>query len=156
LDELPAELVVELRSIFETVNSVLSQAYGPCVFFEHGARGPIHGGCGIYHAHVHAVPLGEVPDPVDALKLRFPYRELARMDDLRRDGQEFSAYLFYQDSNARIYRFDTGSLPSQYMRKLIADRQGNQDWDWRSAGCEERLFATIRRFLKQHESTKAR
>jgi diadenosine tetraphosphate (Ap4A) HIT family hydrolase len=149
VDEIPSELLVELVHICGLVRTVLSQIYGTCVCFEHGSRGPLNGGCGIYHAHLHMTPLAEIPDPVDILKLRFPYTELAHLNEIRKPSAGLSSYLLYQDSHARHYLFDTGPLPSQYMRKLLADALGNQDWDWRIAGREERLLATIRRLSGQ-------
>ena len=153
-DELPTQLVAELADTSERVRAVLSKIYGPCISYEHGARGPLNGGCGIYHAHLHVVPLTKVTDPIHALKLRFPHVELTHMNEMSKRGAGLSSYLFYQDSKARLYLFDTGPLPSQYMRKLLADSLGIQDWDWRSAGREERLLATIRQLSKQFSDTK--
>src|SRR5260370_16987094 len=67
LDELPTELVGELAAICERARSIVSQNYGPCISFEHGARGPVNGGCGIYHAHLHIVPLSATPAPLPPL-----------------------------------------------------------------------------------------
>ena len=151
VDEMPAKLVAELADIYDFVRTALSQNYGPCVCFEHGSRGPLNGGCGIYHAHIHAVPLVKLTDPVDALKARFPYAELTHLDEISNRSAGLPSYLFYQDSHARLYLFDTGPLPSQYMRKLMADALGSQDWDWRLAGREERLLATMRRLSGQFD-----
>jgi hypothetical protein len=60
-----------------------------------------------------------------------------------------SSYLFYQDSKARVYLFNSGPLPSQYMRKLLADALNEKDWNWREAGREEHLLATLQR-LSSH------
>jgi diadenosine tetraphosphate (Ap4A) HIT family hydrolase len=140
--DLTGNYLDEFAAICERVGRTLKDQYGPCILFEHGTRSEGVGGCGIYHAHMHAVPLSEVPDPVEILKLRFPYADLT----------DLSSYLFYRDSDARFYLFDTGPLPSQYMRKLLADALGNQDWDWRKAGREERLLATMRVLSGQFDS----
>src|SRR5580704_6912125 len=47
----------ELEDLCRHVRSVLSSTYGRCVFFEHGVRGSDDGGCGVDHAHMHAVPV---------------------------------------------------------------------------------------------------
>src|SRR5712664_2596638 len=44
LDELPTELADELAAICECARSIVSQNYGRCISFEHGARGPANGG----------------------------------------------------------------------------------------------------------------
>lgn len=145
LDELPPELVGELADTSKRVRAALSEIYGSCICFEHGARGPLNGGCGIYHAHLHVVPLSGFSDPVERLKLKFPFGELAHLREIANRSEGLSSYLFYQDSHARLYVFDTGPLPSQYMRKLIADALENPDWNWRAVGREERLVTTIQR-----------
>jgi diadenosine tetraphosphate (Ap4A) HIT family hydrolase len=154
LGDLPGALLQEFAAICERVGITLKDQYGPYILFEHGTRSEGVGGCGIYHAHLHAVPLAEVPDPVDILKLRFPYAELTHLNEIGKRSAGLSSYLFYQDSHSKLYLFDTGPLPSQYMRKLLADALGNQDWDWRTAGREERLLATIQRLSEQFKSAK--
>jgi hypothetical protein len=93
-----------------------------------------------------------VADPIDALKLRFSYIELAHMDEMCELSAGLSSYLLYQDSDGRRYVFDTGPLPSQYMRKILATSLGEEDWDWRNAGREERLLATIERLAGKFET----
>jgi diadenosine tetraphosphate (Ap4A) HIT family hydrolase len=145
-------LLEEFAAVSECVGKILRDQYGPYILFEHGTRSEGVGGCGIYHAHLHVVPLAQVPDPVDALKSTFPYTKLAHPNEIGERSAGLPSYLFYQDSNARLYLFDTGPLPSQYMRKVLADALGGQDWNWRDAEREERLLATIRRLSGQFDS----
>jgi hypothetical protein len=98
------------------------------------------------------MPLPGITDPVDALKLRFPYTELAHVNQINKQSAGLPSYLFYQDSATRLYLFDTGPLPSQYMRRILADTVGHQDWDWRAAGKEDRLLATIERLAGKLET----
>jgi diadenosine tetraphosphate (Ap4A) HIT family hydrolase len=153
LGDLPSLLLEEFAATCEYVGKTLKDHYGPYVLFEHGTRSEGVGGCGIYHAHLHAVPLAEAPDPVDALKSKFPYAELTHLNEISKRSGDLPAYLFYQASDAKLYLFDTGPLPSQYMRKLLADALGKAEWDWRTAGKEERLLATIQRFSTQFDPT---
>ncbi len=149
LGDLPDPFVDELAQICQLAGKVLRNEYGSFILFEHGTRSEGVGGCGIYHAHLHAVPLGHVPDPVDALKKNFPCAELTHLNQVSKESAGLPSYLFYQDSVGRRYLFDTGPLPSQYMRKILADALGEQHWNWRDAGREERLLATIRRLSGQ-------
>jgi diadenosine tetraphosphate (Ap4A) HIT family hydrolase len=153
LGDLPVLLRQEFTTICEWAGEALKGKYGPYILFEHGTRSEGVGGCGIYHAHLHATPLAGVSDPVNSLKLRFPYIELDHLNEISKRSTGFPTYLFYQDSDAKLYLFDTGPLSSQYMRKLLADALGKEDWDWRVAGREERLLATIQRLSGQFEST---
>jgi diadenosine tetraphosphate (Ap4A) HIT family hydrolase len=149
--DLPESLLEEFTGLAKKVAATITAEYGSCVAFEHGVRPGGTGGCGIYHAHLHALSLAEVPDPVDMLKQRFAYAELSHPGQIGRQSEGLASYLFYQDARGKLYLFDTGPLPSQYMRKLIADAQGSQDWDWRTAGREERLLATMRRLSGQFD-----
>src|SRR5713226_3793053 len=118
LGDLSGSFLDEFDAICQLVGKILGDQYGPYVLFEHGTRSEGVGGCGIYHAHLHAVPLAEVPDPVDALKSKFPYTELTHLNEISKRSAGLPAYLFYQASDAKLYLFDTGPLSSQYMRKL--------------------------------------
>jgi len=152
LGDLPGPLLEEFAAICGCIGRTLKDQYGPYVLFEHGTRSEGVGGCGIYHAHLHATPLAGISDPVGTLKLSFPCTELAHLTEINEQSANLSSYLFYQDSNARLYLFDTGPLPSQYMRKLLADALGDKDWNWRTAGREERLLSAIRRLSESFES----
>jgi len=154
LGDLPDLLREEFAAISEGVGKILKDQYGPYVLFEHGTRSESVGGCGIYHAHLHAVPLAQVPDPVDALKSRFPYAELVHVNEIGKRSAGLPSYIFYQDSYAKLYLFDTGPLPSQYMRKLLAGALGKEDWDWRDSGREEWLLATMKRLSEQFNNAK--
>jgi diadenosine tetraphosphate (Ap4A) HIT family hydrolase len=150
--DLPRHYLDEFVAVCQSVVEVFNNESGPNILFEHGTRSEGVGGCGIYHAHLHAVPLGKVSDPIDALKSRFPYAELTHLSEISRQSAGLPSYLFYQDSDAKLYLFDTGPLPSQYMRKLLADALGKEEWDWRTSGREERLLATIQKLSGQFES----
>jgi diadenosine tetraphosphate (Ap4A) HIT family hydrolase len=152
LGDLPALHVDELTVLCAFVRATIESEYGPCVFYEHGTRSEKSGGCGIYHAHLHAVPLSRAMDPVDLLKSKFSTRALTNLGEIRQQTQGLPSYLFYQDSLGNSYVFDTGNLPSQYMRKLLANRIGNPQWDWRTAGKEERLLATLNCLSKRFEA----
>jgi len=153
LDEMPTELAGEFVAICARVRSVVSQHYGPCISFEHGARGPANGGCGIYHAHLHVVPLSGIPDPIVELKERFPYERVDDLPNITNVSSRKSPYLFFEDSNSNRYRFSIGNLQSQYMRRVLAEAVGTNDWNWRDAGKEERLLATIQRLSGQLDTT---
>jgi diadenosine tetraphosphate (Ap4A) HIT family hydrolase len=153
LGDLPSHLLEELDAICERIGRILNDHYGPCVLFEHGTRSEGMGGCGIYHAHLHATPLAGISDPVGALKRSFPCIELSHLGEINERSANLSSYLFYQDSSARPYLFDTGPLPSQYMRKVLAYALGEKDWNWRKAGREERLLSVIQRLSVSFESS---
>jgi ATP adenylyltransferase len=147
--DLPTAGLNELATISRCAGEVLKEKYGPYIVFEHGIRSEDAGGCGIYHAHLHATPLDGASDPIDTLKLRFPYMELEGLHQIKKETAGLPCYLLYQDSAARLYLFKTGPLPSQYMRKLLADSIGQREWNWRTSGRERRLVATLERLTGQ-------
>jgi diadenosine tetraphosphate (Ap4A) HIT family hydrolase len=149
LGDLSARELDELATISQSAGEILTKEYGPYVLFEHGTRSEGVGGCGIYHAHLHATPLVKVSDPVGTLRARFPYEEMTNLREIGNRSAGLPSYLFYQDSETRGYLFNTGPLASQYVRKLLADAMGERVWNWREVGREERLLATIRR-LSHH------
>jgi len=149
LGELRGDVLDDFVFISDMVGRALKTLYGPYIFFEHGVRSEHAGGCGISHAHLHAMPLSGAPDPLVALRTKFPHTKLGRMAEIGQESAGFPSYLLLQDSHGDLYLFDTGPLPSQYMRQVLADSLHETNWDWRKAGREERLLSTIRR-LSEH------
>src|SRR5579872_1366668 len=54
--DLPNGHISEFEHLRSKIKAALQETYGHCIFFEHGIRGEGSGGCGIDHAHIHAVP----------------------------------------------------------------------------------------------------
>lgn len=140
LADMPAELMHELEEIKGALASRLSPLYGRYVFFEHGARGPGSGGCGISHAHLHAIPLS-MDEVLPKLKSQFPHRPIASLSDLKPATAGLS-YLYCEDSSSQGWLFFPRLLPSQYMRRLIAGAAGISQWNWRQSGREDGLLET--------------
>jgi diadenosine tetraphosphate (Ap4A) HIT family hydrolase len=146
LDEMPTQVFDQLSTVRESVRAAMSKTYGPSLSFEHGAREPVNGGCGVYHAHLHVVPFPTLRDPVAELKNRFPCKLLPQLKDIATVTHGTSPYLLYEDLESNSYAFFVGNLSSQYMRRLLAEILGQSDWDWRAAGREQRLFDALARF----------
>jgi diadenosine tetraphosphate (Ap4A) HIT family hydrolase len=154
-DEMPQDLWVEFQRLYEHVRATLFSLYGPCLSFEHGARQASSGGCGIYHAHMHLVPFpGAVDDLIRDLKRRFAWRILPKLIDLHEQDEKPASYLFVEAPDSTRYLFSASNLPSQFMRRLLSEAIGRDDWDWRIAGREQRLLATIRQLSVQFDRTR--
>jgi diadenosine tetraphosphate (Ap4A) HIT family hydrolase len=142
LADLPHSRAAELDDLCRYTRSVLTQKYGSCVLFEHGARGEGSGGCGIDHAHMHAVPV--MADGVLSILAReFTGGDIASLAEIPRLLAPGSSYLYFEDASRKRYAFPVQNLPSQYMRKLVADSIGKTDWDWRECGREPELLSTL-------------
>jgi diadenosine tetraphosphate (Ap4A) HIT family hydrolase len=142
LADLPAELLTEIDELRTIAENRLRTAYGSYLYFEHGARSDSAGGCGIYHAHLHAVPFRHADDPVRRLKEAFSYDEIDGLKRLREQAPERS-YLYYQDVCGNQYVFRTEHLASQFMRRVLAEALGSDAWDWRHCGREADFTKTV-------------
>lgn len=120
---------------------------GEGVVFEHGARQSSGGGCGIYHAHLHLVPLPRrvtadqmLPGGAAAGTLR------QALDGLRAADE----YLVVEDHDGRTAALDLSAVPhhgypSQFFRRRLAELlQPDAAWNWRSYTRPERaLIETV-------------
>ena len=142
LADLSKEHTEELENLCVEVRTILREVYGACVFFEHGIRGAESGGCGIDHAHLHAVPVA-ADGVLDLLKREFRGSNLSSFQHVKEMIPADASYLFFEDVVGDRYVFPVANLPSQYMRKLVADSIGKADWDWRECGREPELLSTL-------------
>jgi diadenosine tetraphosphate (Ap4A) HIT family hydrolase len=141
--DMSAEHVGKLEILCDHVRSVLQDQYGHCIFFEHGIRKD-GGGCGIDHAHVHALPL-EVPSVLSFLTRTFKLSRVHHLADIGSTVTQGSSYLFFEDATSQRYVVPVNHLPSQYMRKLVAESIGRANWNWRDSGRESELISTLHR-----------
>lgn len=143
-----ADMSREELNAAETLNAGLSDqmrsAYGSCLFFEHGVRVDDSGGCGISHAHLHIVPFPAEKEPLDELIRTFPFEEISHLVDLKRVPPDKS-YLYYESTRGNRCLFYPPFIPSQYIRRLLAEALGIQRWDWRQCGREEQFLSTLSR-----------
>lgn len=151
ISDLPSNLIGEFAMLVTEVRRIVTSVYGPCIMFEHGARSASAGGCGIYHAHAHVVPLSGMRDPICQLKASFRHARLPRLTDIPEQSYHLGSYLLCEDSAQSTYLFDAGKLPSQYMRKLLADKLGEPEWDWRLMGQEHRLLSTYNQLVGEFD-----
>lgn len=136
------------RELGELVSEMIPRVrgFGEPIIFEHGATEPTGGGCGIYHAHLHIVP---VPEPVLA-KVLFPeYQNHAR--DLQGAWEALQGtreYLIMNASGQTLYNDldgQAGLYPSQFFRRRIVEYFDLQvPWDWRAyTDIESALLRTL-------------
>lgn len=144
LADLSGEQTEQLEDLCLKLKLVLRRAYGECVFFEHGMRGIGSGGCGIDHAHMHAVPV-KANGVLTILMQQFDGSTVGSLGEVKKNLSCNSSYLFFEDFSGQRYVFPVDNLPSQYMRKLVADSIGKADWDWRQCGREPELASTMQR-----------
>jgi diadenosine tetraphosphate (Ap4A) HIT family hydrolase len=145
LADMPAQIVGEVSELCVRVRSALAQSYGPTVFFEHGVRGTQAGGCGVDHAHLHAVPFTCSTEPIDELMRSHCLNLVGGIAELQKEVVPNSSYLYYEQTNGRAWACEIDFVPSQYLRKMVAESLGIESWDWRVSGREQALLSSITR-----------
>jgi hypothetical protein len=119
------------------------------VCFEHGALTCTGSGCGIYHAHLHLVPLPQRVKPASIFP-EFTGRS-QNMNDTLRQFINCEEYLFFGSGEELVYA-PVGELQfrpqSQFFRKRLADHFGlTKSWDWRHyTAMEPYMVETIEYF----------
>lgn len=130
-----------------------AREFGHPVIFEHGATEPTGGGCGIYHAHLHIVPLPELT-PATAL---FPEHQ-ARTVNMQQAWEALEGtheYLLMSAGGQTLFSDldgQVGLYPSQFFRRRIAEYFSLQaPWDWRAyTEAEPALLQTLGVSLRAH------
>lgn len=143
LADLGVELLEELDQLKLRLVSAMGAEYGTCALFEHGTRAEGSGGCGISHAHLHVLPLPHAKDPLEKLKTSFQHERISGITALGIIKPSCS-YLYYEDTCGSCHVFYPTFLPSQYMRRILAESLGVESWDWRASSREESVLVTLR------------
>ena len=155
---MPEEFDGELDSTVRNVKNLLLNEYNSgVVVFEHGPRiGEHSGGTCIDHTHLHFVPtninlvkiLSDLFDFVFSSQSKFSsYNDLREI--LRRNE---SSYLFIEDQKNRRFILETAiSLPSQFLRRVIAFGEGRDDWDYAVYPERDLMYETVKRLRRNIE-----
>mgnify|MGYP001582521784 CR=1 FL=1 len=128
---LPETLHASLEVVLLKVSVALATHYTAPLVFEHGSASCTHRGAScIDHAHFHCMPVQV--DIIADLEARFPCRLIHSLSDLKDQYTAGKPYFFVQDQKGVRYIFEVpNTVPSQYIRRLIAEKLGKPDkWDW--------------------------
>jgi diadenosine tetraphosphate (Ap4A) HIT family hydrolase len=117
------------------------------LFFEHGVADDSLGACGITHAHLHIVPLA--PHVIEKVcrraARRFPPTTRGTLEDVYEKATAPS-YLLLGKQLHDMQLSVADSIPSQFIRRLIATELGRQQWDWRLLSRRQCFVETLRMF----------
>ena len=144
LADIPTNQTAAFESLCRQVKCIVQDVYGSCILFEHGVRSSTAGGCGIVHAHMHAVPVA-AQGVMKTLVRQFKCFRVGRIGDMRARPGAQASYLYFEGDRSNRCAFVVDHIPSQYLRKLVAESIGKHDWDWRACGRERELIATLKR-----------
>lgn len=133
-----------LEEAIKLVHKHLGVAVDSTLYFEHGVRDPVGGGCGIYHAHLHLVPnaghlqpqlLGAESYQISRSTLAETFLDSSLDGDYSLVGSSASGFVLAERSEP---------MPSQTLRKRLALALDVPDrWDWRTANREDSMYEIL-------------
>jgi len=145
----------ERMEMMELIGDMMKQTerFGDPICFEHGATKVSGASCGIYHAHMHIVPL---PWKVQPSRLFPEHQEVS--ENLEASLSMLGSakqYLLLSDGIENLsleLEASDRTHPSQFFRKRIVDTFNlERNWDWRTyKGVEPDLLKTVDRFSLNH------
>lgn len=121
----------ELHAVKCEAESKLRKAYGPIMFFEHGAESfARHAGACIDHAHLHLIP-GDI-DILPHVARDYPdVKAFTSYDDVL-DSLAGEAYLMFGRDAGPAYGAPAPTCATQYLRRLVSQAaEVGTVWNWR-------------------------
>lgn len=148
----PERYYVELDCLLQTLGEILYDQYkSNAIAFEHGAVSAFNrGGCCVDHAHLHVLPFNEnLIEYID--KKFFSLKKIDSFDLLGKQVALGKPYLFYQRMGEEKVLIEGEFIPSQFFRKIIANRLGLQDkWDWKKEIFIDNIRDTLHRIKRKN------
>lgn len=141
--EVPLDQLRVLDQLKNDIVERISSCYCPPIVFEHGTGKSRAGSC-IEHAHLHLMAVKE--DLLSALQARFKLRKLDGLMALSDARRSSSSYLYFEDQSRSAYFAEVEALPSQYVRRIVAEGIGRPDrWDYAAFPEYDLIRATLQR-----------
>lgn len=135
----------ELTHLLREVHLILGFELNDSLIFEHGALGPNDGSCGIYHAHLHVLPS---TNKIDASELyNFENSDpVKNIESVLKNTPIDKPYIFAGNLKDGFYHLQLKeALPSQTLRKAVANQLNAEQWDWRKSQREEYMMSTLKK-----------
>jgi diadenosine tetraphosphate (Ap4A) HIT family hydrolase len=135
LAALPSEATRHVAQIMNAVRRLVQSDAKHLVAFEHGigTRPDRQGGCGVSHAHLHLVAV-DTRDPFmhPPAGGDFEWRSVNGIQAFENLDPN-DDYLLYENPEGLAFVSCVRELPSQFMRKWMAEALALASWDWRRA-----------------------
>ena len=138
--ELPVSMLNGLIAILEYLENRIAP-FGTPILFEHGAKCKTGAGCGIYHAHLHLLPVPGDIRWADVLPdMEWVAANLLEAYDRLRESEN---YLLIRDITGIFAAVEprgesSSHFHSQYFRRILANHFAlKAPWDWREYDCDE-------------------
>ena len=134
-----------MTHLLREVHLILGFELNDSLIFEHGALGPNDGSCGIYHAHLHVLPS---ISKIDASKLyNFDNNDpIKNIESVLKNTPVDKPYIFAGNLKDGFYHLQLKeALPSQTLRKAVANQLNTEQWDWRKVEREENMVVLLKK-----------
>jgi diadenosine tetraphosphate (Ap4A) HIT family hydrolase len=132
MTQLKQSMGSEIENFVTKIIELVTINFGPPIIFEHGIGYGKRGGCGVNHAHLHVLPTN--PDIAKRIQLiifqDFRFSGAISLTEFLSHGETRDSYLLFGRHMKKIFYSYDETIPSQYVRKLIANEMGNSSWDW--------------------------
>jgi diadenosine tetraphosphate (Ap4A) HIT family hydrolase len=139
----------------EELQSFLAESVGlkECIFFEHGAKKISQSSCGVFHAHIHIIPLKHIRN----IKSLVGNNALPafNIEECFLNLREKNNYIIFKNIDGKyFYNFkenDSSELfTSQFFRKwLVQNYNKNIEWDWKKYNfVEEEVLNVVSALVK--------
>lgn len=140
-------IAAEVTHCLERFRYLYTKVESQLLMFEHGASGPNAGGCGIDHAHLHLL---NVPAWLDVFEL-LSDRPAEKLFQSLEAAWAFSEVIGMQSyllvgTPELGFRITSNEkpIPSQLLRRRLADKLGLPRWDWRKFPTQESFMVATR------------
>lgn len=139
MSQIDEEKIKELEELTEIIYNIFSKKKEKLILFEHGVTKEKKS-C-IDHAHIHVLP-SEITDIERELD---PYGCSVIIDNFYelRNFQNLD-YIFFQNSKKEKFVYNIPTIPSQFLRKIISEKMGNKNWNWKTNLNLELLIETYK------------
>ena len=133
IHQMNAPELSRLQSILASVERVYSNIHGKkFVMFENGTHSAGQGGCSIRHFHLHVVPTKRAFNERGSSERGFQVVET--LSAAKRMATLLGDYQLMKIPNGKFLIRSRGKMPSQYLRRRVAELNGIAEWDWRKIG----------------------
>jgi diadenosine tetraphosphate (Ap4A) HIT family hydrolase len=132
------ELWCELEQVLSRFEKIIQFRHKPdaLLLFEHGTIATTNRLCSTSHAHLHVLPLQEpfIQDTLILCAKRAEMVDLKSLPNACRSAGDFVYATAFKMGQIRspLTFLVANDLPSQFMRKMVANAIGLSTWDWRS------------------------
>lgn len=141
---LPRHQIERLTELKEHIKKILAANFTTPIFFEHGPICNLQNRAGscLDHAHLHCVPVDL--DFTHLLKRRHSLSLLENYEDIVSQYRINQSYIYYENPSGKKYVFSDVNIPSQYLRRLIAEHIDlPMQWDWALSSFEDNAKMTV-------------